>query len=110
MYLCPLSVLLIFAIGVLILSVVLPRIQDRRQSGESPWYDRRYAGRRLPTLQEVADGVLPTPADTMYDPDEPLADEEELPEPVSFDPLFDGFVSSEQEETERASATPEELP
>jgi hypothetical protein len=110
MYLCPLAVLLVFAIGVLILSVVLPRIQERRQSGESPWYDRRSAGRRLPTLQEVADAVLPTPADTVYDPDEPLAEEEDLPEPVSFDPLFDGFISSEHEETERAPTAPEELP
>jgi hypothetical protein len=30
-YLCPLSVLLAFAIGVLILSIVMPRIQERRQ-------------------------------------------------------------------------------
>lgn len=30
MYLCPLSILLLFAAGVLVLSVVLPRIQERR--------------------------------------------------------------------------------
>jgi hypothetical protein len=34
-YLCPLSVLLVFAVGVLILSVVMPRIQERRQGFET---------------------------------------------------------------------------
>jgi hypothetical protein len=34
-YLCPLSVLLVFAIGVLILSIVMPRIQERRQGMET---------------------------------------------------------------------------
>jgi hypothetical protein len=34
-YLCPLSVLLVFAIGVLILSIVMPRLQERRQGAET---------------------------------------------------------------------------
>jgi hypothetical protein len=34
-YLCPLSVLLVFAIGVLVLSVVMPRVQERRQGFET---------------------------------------------------------------------------
>jgi hypothetical protein len=34
-YLCPLSVLLAFAIGVLVLSIILPRVQERRQGFES---------------------------------------------------------------------------
>jgi hypothetical protein len=34
-YLCPLSVLLVFAIGVLVLSIVMPRLQERRQEGET---------------------------------------------------------------------------
>jgi hypothetical protein len=34
-YLCPLSVLLLFAIGVLILSIVMPRVQERRQGFET---------------------------------------------------------------------------
>jgi hypothetical protein len=34
-YLCPLSVLLVFAIGVLVLSIVMPRIQERRQGFET---------------------------------------------------------------------------
>ena len=35
MYLCPLGILLVFAIGVLTLSIVLPRIQERRQASDA---------------------------------------------------------------------------
>ena len=35
MYLCPLGILVVFAVGVLGLSIVLPRIQERRQEQES---------------------------------------------------------------------------
>jgi hypothetical protein len=34
-YLCPLSVLLLFAVGVLVLSIVLPRLQERRRGLET---------------------------------------------------------------------------
>jgi hypothetical protein len=51
MYLCPLGILIIFALSVLVLSVVLPRIRERREAQEA-----------LP-LQ---------PADTVFDPGEPL--------------------------------------
>jgi hypothetical protein len=32
MYLCPLAILLVFAIGVIVLSFVLPRIRERREA------------------------------------------------------------------------------
>jgi hypothetical protein len=44
MYLCPLGILVVFAVGVLGLSIVLPRIQERRQEQESYTMTARGAG------------------------------------------------------------------
>jgi hypothetical protein len=51
MYLCPLGILIVFALSVLVLSVILPRIREQREAQEA-----------LP-LQ---------PADTVFDPGQPL--------------------------------------
>jgi hypothetical protein len=52
MYLCPLAVLLVFAIGVIVLSFVLPRIRDRRD-------------------EQAA--YTPIVEDAVFNPDEPLS-------------------------------------
>jgi hypothetical protein len=60
MYLCPLGVLIVFAIGVLALSIVLPRLRER---------------------QETKEAYPLESADTVFDPDEPL----EVKSPISSD-------------------------
>jgi hypothetical protein len=84
MYLCPLGVLLVFAMGVLVLSIVLPRIQERRQAQQG------YA----PALSEAA-----------FDPDEPLFDEELSSEDLLSDLWVDEPVPSDSEESLHSTET-----
>ena len=70
MYLCPLGVLVIFAVGVLVLSIALPRIQERRRA------------------QDVY-GLAPE--DMIFDPDEPLPGQQK----ISEETLFATFLADE---------------
>jgi hypothetical protein len=129
MYLCPLAVLLIFAVGVVILSIVVPRIQERQQDLDDLSYSATLYGvtssnnderrRQQETLSPAADGATydpdePLPEDdhspqgVPFDPDESLLDDERPPEGVSFDPLLDELAPSDGQETERAPSTSEE--
>jgi hypothetical protein len=75
MYLCPLGILIIFALSVLVLSVVLPRIRERREAQEA-----------LP-LQ---------PTDTVFDPGEPLVASHPAPaRAVAPAPVIEDPVSIE---------------
>jgi hypothetical protein len=56
-YLCPLSVLLAFAIGVLVLSIVMPRIQERRQGLET--LQHAVSGYGVPPTDEQGSGSRP---------------------------------------------------
>jgi hypothetical protein len=53
MYLCPLAVLLLFAIGVVILSIVVPRLQERQQDQDEFGYSAALYG---VTTGAVGDG------------------------------------------------------
>jgi hypothetical protein len=104
MYLCPLAVLLVFAIGVLVLSIVLPRIQERKQDLDPFQPAAIVYGVVSPHNQEHKrdqQDYVRAPGDTMLDSDEPLPDEEQSSEGLSFDPLLDGFISPEHEEAVR---------
>jgi hypothetical protein len=65
MYLCPLGVLIAFAIGVLMVAVVWPQIRDR-QSGGEPY--------------------SPELGDAFFDPDEPLTGKDPPFERISDSP------------------------
>jgi len=58
-YLCPLSVLLLFAIGVLILSIVMPRLQERRRGVEIQQHAVSAYGVVSPETQESGSGEDP---------------------------------------------------
>jgi hypothetical protein len=103
MYLCPLAVLLVFALGVLVLSIVVPRLQERRQDGDSfgysaAEYDVTSGDGQEPEAEP--EGYVPAPGDAVFDPGDPRLVEDQVPEELSFDPLLDELVSSEHRETE----------
>jgi hypothetical protein len=129
MYLCPLAVLLLFAVGVVILSIVVPRIQERQQDlGDLSYSAAPYGAtssnnderrRQQGSLSAAADGATYDPDEPLaeddhsppgvsFDPDASLLDNERPPEGVSFDPLFDDLAPSDGQETERAPSTSEE--
>ena len=58
-YLCPLSVLLLFAIGVPILSIVMPRLQERRKGVETPQHAVSAYGVVSPETRESGSGEGP---------------------------------------------------
>ena len=70
MYLLPLGVLVIFAVGVLVVSIALPRIQERRRAQDTY-------------------GLAPE--DMIFDPDEPLPGQQT----ISEDTLFTAFLDDE---------------
>ena len=94
MYLCPLAVLLVFAVGVLVLSVVLPRLQERNQDvvGVEATMQRGDGGRGVSV------------ADTVFAPEEPHSDGDRLPDEVLF-----GLEAVGSTETERTVSAPEEV-
>jgi hypothetical protein len=123
MYLCPLAVLLVFAIGVVILSIVVPRIQERQQAMDDFGYSAALYGVTAPNDQQQAqqEASVPGPGndaaltETESAPGEialaagdPLLDDERPPEIASFDPLLNDLGFPEPEETERAPSTSEE--
>jgi hypothetical protein len=74
-YLCPLTILLVFAIGVLVLSIVMPRLQERRQGFET--FQHAVAAYGGVAESEGGGSTYSNPApldadDTLFAPDEPL--------------------------------------
>ena len=103
MYLCPLAVLLVFAIGVLVLSIVVPRLQQRRQAGEDLGYPSGSYSAASADDQELGHepgGYGAASGEAAFDPDEPRLEGDQVPEELSFDPLLDELVSSEHRESE----------
>ena len=103
MYLCPLAVLLAFAIGVLVLSIVVPRLQERRQASDDFSYSA--AAYEVATVDSQAlgrdqEGYVPASGDAGFGSDESRMEENQVPEEISFDPLLDELVSSEHRDSE----------
>ena len=128
MYLCPLAVLLLFAIGVVILSIVVPRIQEKQQdlddfgysaalygvaagaSGETgPQQDADPPGgpalaARGPANRPPGDSLLEDDLpieDVSFEPNGPLLDDEQPLPDISFDPLIEDLGPSRRQEPER---------
>jgi hypothetical protein len=123
MYLCPLAVLLLFAVGVVILSIVVPRIQERQQDLDDFGYSASLYGVASSgdgagdSLEASAtpnlDARAPLPQDELpssgisFDPDVSLLEDADPSEIISFDPLLDELPPPERQETEHASSTSE---
>jgi hypothetical protein len=74
-YLCPLTILLVFAIGVLVLSIVMPRLQERRQGFETFQHAVAAYGGVAESEGRGSSYSNPAPLDaddTVFAPDEPL--------------------------------------
>lgn len=103
MYLCPLSVLLVFAVGVLVLSIVVPRLRERRQDGDSLGYTTAgygVASTDAQKLEHDQEGYEPASGEAVFGSDASRLEQDDIPEELSFDPLLDELVSSEHRETE----------
>jgi len=103
MYLCPLAVLLVFAIGVLVLSIVVPRLQARGEHGQDLDYATSAYGVDSGDGQEHGsepEGYVPASGEAVFGPEEPRLGEDQVPEELSFDPLLDELISSERAEPE----------
>jgi hypothetical protein len=136
MYLCPLAVLLIFAVGVVILSIVVPRIQERQQDADDFGYSAALYGVTASESSEnsppPSSPTEPEPAvldadnppveaqeellladervlgEVSFAPNGPLLDATDEMEDVSFDPLLDELALPDPQEAERAPTAPEE--
>jgi hypothetical protein len=103
MYLCPLAVLLVFAVGVLVLSIVVPRLQQRGQAGEDLSYSSAaysVASADDQGLGHDPEGYAPASGEAVFESKEARLQEDQVSEELSFDPLLDELVSSEHRESE----------
>jgi hypothetical protein len=136
MYLCPLAVLLLFAVGVVILSIVVPRIQERQQDADDFGYSAALYGVATsesngnsppplgptepePATLDASRSMVEMPdesllvderalEDVSFEPNGPVIDDVSALEDVSFDPLLDELALSDPQEAEHISTSPEE--
>lgn len=136
LYLCPLAVLLLFAIGVAILSIVVPRIQERQQDLDDLGYSASLYGvasaktdgngpqqehpavpggaaiaTAAPAARSLDDSLLDDSIsleDISFAPNGLLLDDGQPLQDVSFDPLIEDLGPSGRQEAEHAPSASEE--